>query len=64
MLPCLQLLNSDWAEAILAMIRDIAIMPAATWAKYWRGAMIFLDWLVDPDCQVCHLPCFSCSSVC
>ena len=37
-----------------AMIWDIALMPAGTWAKYWRG-LLFLDWLVDPDCQACYL---------
>ncbi|KAL0018353.1 hypothetical protein WJX79_006177, partial [Trebouxia sp. C0005] len=44
-------MNPGWTEAVPAMIQDIALMPAGTWAKYWRGAMLFLDWLVDPDCQ-------------
>ena len=48
-------MNPGWAEAVPAMIRDVALMPAGTWAKYWRGAMLFLDWLVDPDCQACYL---------
>jgi len=48
-------MNPGWTEAVPAMIRDIALMPAGTWAKYWRGAMLFLDWLVDPDCQACYL---------
>ena len=51
----MQAMNPGWAEAVPAMIRDIALMPAGTWAKYWRGAMLFLDWLVDPDCQACYL---------
>lgn len=53
---CLQAMNPGWAEAVPAMIRDIALMPAGTWAKYWRGAMLFLDWLVDAaDYQACYL---------
>ncbi len=41
----LQAMNAGWAEAVPAMLRDIALMPAANWAKYWRGA----------DCQACYL---------
>lgn len=55
---CVQAMNPEWAEAVPAMVRDIAIMPSGTWAKYWKGAMLFLDWLVDVDCQACNiLPC-------
>ena len=40
------------------MIKDVASMPPATWAKYWKGAMTFLDWLCDPKSQVpsSHFP--------
>lgn len=48
-----QAMNPEWAEAVPAMIRDIAIMPASSWAKYWKGAMLFVDWLVHKASQVC-----------
>ena len=48
-------MNTAWEESVVAMVTDLASMPASTFSKYWRGAMIFLDWLVYPPSQVCCL---------
>lgn len=50
----MQGMNPAWDEAVIAIIKDVASMPSGTWAKYWRGSMMFLDWLCDPESQVCQ----------